>query len=183
MATAACALVVSRRVSAADIAVPISLQAKLLAKLAAYDRNLQARAGGVVRVVIVKRGDDAESGAAAGHAQHAFGDIDAIGGLPHEEELIVYSGAAALALHCEKRRASVLYLMPGLSKEIESVREALAKLSILSACVLPDDVSRGVVVGFDQVSGKPKLLINLPQARRQQVEFGADVLRIATVIR
>lgn len=178
----ACLVTFSRSVIA-DVAVPIDLQVKLLAKVAGYDRNLQARAQGVVRVLIVKKADDADSASAAGHAQHDFGDVDTIGGLPHEEEVITYAGAPALAAYCEKRHASIVYLMPGLSKETSAIRESLSTLSILSATAEPEEVAKGVVVGFDQVSGKPKLLINLPQARRQQVEFAADVLRVATVIR
>jgi hypothetical protein len=137
----------------------------------------------VVRILIVKKSGDADSDSAASHALHDLGDVDTVGGLSHEQEIVTYSSASALADLCTKRRACVVYLMPGLSKEIDGIREALSALSVLTAATVPEDVASGVVVGFDQVSGKPKLLINLPQARRQQVDFSADLLRVATVIR
>jgi len=42
-------------------------------------------------------------------------------------------------------------------------------------------VPRGIVLGFDLVGGKPKMLVNLGQARKQHVAFMAEVLKLAKV--
>ena len=46
---------------------------------------------------------------------------------------------------------------------------------------MPDYVKEGIVLGFDVVSGRPKLLFNLPQARLQKVALTATVLKLMTV--
>ena len=42
-------------------------------------------------------------------------------------------------------------------------------------------VKGGIVLGFDLVSGKPKLLVNLTQARRQHVDLSSSVLKLAEI--
>ena len=51
-------LAATRPSRAEDVAVPASLEAGLLAKVAGYDKNLRARAGDRVRVLLVERHDD-----------------------------------------------------------------------------------------------------------------------------
>jgi len=41
----------------------------------------------------------------------------------------------------------------------------------------------GAVIGFDLVSGKSKILVNLPQAKKQSVNLDSNVLTIATVFK
>jgi hypothetical protein len=58
----------------------------------------------------------------------------------------------------------------------------LVGLYIISVSPVPEDVARGIVLGFEVVSGKPKLLVNLPRARQQNVAFKPELLRLARVI-
>ena len=52
----------------------------------------------------------------------------------------------------------------------------------MSVASVPDYVQGGIVLGFDVVSGRPKLLFNLTQARLQNVDLRAAVLKLMTVI-
>jgi hypothetical protein len=38
-----------------------------------------------------------------------------------------------------------------------------------------------VVLGFDLVSGRPKLLVNLTQAKKQKVDLAAEILKLMKV--
>jgi hypothetical protein len=51
----------------------------------------------------------------------------------------------------------------------------------LTVAAIPDYVELGVVLGFDVLSGRPKLLVHLGQARRQHVDLRADLLKLARV--
>jgi hypothetical protein len=42
-------------------------------------------------------------------------------------------------------------------------------------------VPAGIVLGFDVVSGRPKLLVNLTQAKRQNVSLRAEALKLMKV--
>src|SRR5258706_418637 len=52
---------------------------------------------------------------------------------------------------------------------------------VLRVAAVPDYVRDGIVLGFDVVSGRPKLLFNLPQAKLQKVALAASVLKLMTV--
>ena len=74
----ASALTIDRRVRAEEVAVPIARQAELLVRVAAYDRNLPARAAGTVRILILTNADDADSRAVAGQMDAALRKFDKI---------------------------------------------------------------------------------------------------------
>ena len=62
-----------------------------------------------------------------------------------------------------------------------AISRSLAGTSVLSAAAEARAVELGAVLGFDLVSGKPKLLFSLGQAGRQGVDLSAHVLRLMAV--
>jgi len=180
----ACLLVLLTGVSSsAQSEVPVQLQAELFAKLATYDRNFTKRAGARAHVLIVTVPRNTQSSLFATGMVSALGRIERVGGLPHEEIIIQYAGATALAKACESRKAAAVYLGPGLEGEMARVRAALTGVNVMSIAANPAYVQLGAVLGFELSSGKPRIVVNLPQARKQQVDFRADVLKLMKVYR
>ena len=70
----------------------------------------------------------------------------------------------------------------GLLVAATAIAAALAGLDVLSVAAVASDVPRGIVLGFEVASGKPKLVIHLTCARRQNVAFKPGLLRLARVI-
>jgi hypothetical protein len=167
---------------AEEVGVPVGLQAELLAKVAAYDKNFAARAGDRVHVLLITRPNDPESVRTAAHMESALRDVKDIGGLPHDEVTFGFPGAKALVDQIKARHAAIVYVTPGLGSEIEGMRDALVGVSVLTVGAVADYVPKGTVLGFDVVSGKPKLVVNLGQARKQGVAFKAEVLKLMRVI-
>jgi hypothetical protein len=168
--------------SGADqVVVPLELQAELLAKVASYDRNMPARAGDRVHVLLVTKPSDAESARVVTRMQSALHALPHIGGLPHDEQTIDFTTAADLARHCRAKHIAVLFVGPGHSDDLPAIREALDGVDVLSVSPVPEYIARGIVLGFDVVSGKPRLLVNLGQARRQHVALRAEVLKLMKV--
>ena len=165
-----------------DVSVPIGLQAELLAKLASYDRNLAARAGDRVRIAIIARSSDASSARAAAQMQKALSTIADVGGLAHDETIVTYSDSRSIAELCKQRRITIAYVTPGLAEEAGPMAKAFAGLDLLSVAGSAADVSSGIVVGFDLVSGKPKLVVHLTRAKSQNVSFRAEVLKLMRVV-
>jgi hypothetical protein len=165
-----------------DVPVPVDLQATLLAKVVTYDRNLPERAGDRVRTLLVGRSSDPTSMPFLRQMQQALGAIDRFGSLPHTEEIVEFTTAAALLEKCRNEHIAIVYLGPGLRADIEAIRDALETLSILTVSANPEDVQRGIVLGFDLVYGKPKLVVHLAQARKQRVDLVAEVLKLMRVI-
>lgn len=177
----AAAIMTKQPARADGIAVPIRLQAELLAKVASYDRNFQARTGERVRTLLLVKSGDPESSRAAAEMKSALSSIPAIGPLPHDEELAVFTDAPALVDLCRARKAAILYLAPGFSDQVDRLRESIGGLDLLSVGSLAEYVPNGIVLGFDIVSGRSKLLVNLTQARRQHIEFRAEILKLTKV--
>jgi len=175
------ALSLSRRGSAQSMPVPTGAQAELIAKLAGFDRNFAARAGSKAVIILAAMPGDADSMSAALEMKAAFARLPTVGNLPHEELIVTQSSPGALADLVRAKRAAIVYLGPGFDKQIPAIRDALSSLDVLSVGAIPGYVPSGIVLGFDLVSGRPKLLIQVVQARKQKVAFPASVLSLMKV--
>ena len=183
MVIATCALVlIVRMAHADDIRVPVELQATLLMKMAAYDRNLAKRAGDRVRVLLVGNPRDPSSMPFIRQMSEALAGIDSIDRLPHDEEIFEYKSPDDLVLKCRAGRVAIVYFGPGFRSETDAIARALESFSILTAAAAPDDVRRGIMLGFDLVASKPKLVVNLNQARKQNIDFRSDVLKLVRIV-
>ena len=166
-----------------DLAVPASVEAKLTGKVASYDRAFAPRIAGKVVIAIVAQPSDADSARAAAQMQAAFRDVGTIAGFPHEEILLRWSDAHTLATTCAQRKVAIVYLTPGLDGQIEGISKALNDSGVISVAGVLSYVSKGAVLGFELVSGRPKLVINLSSAKRQGMSFQAALLDLARVIK
>lgn len=161
------------------VAVPPPLQAKLTGKLALFDRDFAARAGDRAHVIIVMRAGDSSSVRFADELVGAFKEIDAIGGLPHDETTTTYESAASLANVVRTQHPAIVYVSSGLTGEAPAIAEALGGLDVLTIAAEPEAVAKGVVAGFDLISNQPKIVLNLQQAERQKVQFAGALLKLA----
>ncbi len=182
LVAAAAVVCLERGSSAEEVAVPVAVEADLTVKVAAYDKNFRDRAGKIAHVLIVYRAGDVGSEKIAGQMQKALGGFDSIAGLPHDEEMMAYVDSGKLAQAAKTKHASILYLAPGFSDgDLDSIAKSMTGADVLTVASMARYVPRGVVFGFDLVSGKPKLLVHLTQARRQNVVFRSEVLKLMKV--
>jgi hypothetical protein len=175
------ALLLTSRGSAHNMSVPTGAQAELLAKLVGFDRNYASRAGGKAIILLAAMPGNPESMSAALEMKAALSRMPKVGDLPHEEHIIVHGSAVALADLVRSKKAAVVYFGPGFEKQVPAIRDAFASVNVLSVGGVPSYVPDGIVLGFDLVSGRPKLLVHLVQARKQQVAFPASVLNLMKV--
>ncbi|HZU84517.1 MAG TPA: YfiR family protein, partial [Polyangiaceae bacterium] len=174
---------VVRRAIAEESPVPVSRQAELLVHVAAYDRNLPARAQGVARVLVVTNPDDADSRAAGAAMQLALRRYDKIAGLPAQVTVVAFPGGPQLAAACRDGHVSIVYVTPGADAVLSELVTALDGVDVLTASAIPRFVAQGIVLGFDLVSGKPTLMINLPQAKRQNVAIDPKVVQLMRLVK
>jgi hypothetical protein len=172
----------ARRAWADEPRVPPRLQAELLAKVAAYDGRFVTRAAGRALVVILVVPGDPDSERFGAQIRAELGKQPLIGGVEHMEEIVRYSSPAEVARVCREHKPAIIYIAPGLSSEVTATALALQGSDVLTVAAVSTDVLHGVVLGFEVVSGKPKLLIHLTRARHQNVAFKPQLLRLARVI-
>lgn len=168
--------------SSAETAVPLALQVRLLTRLGPYDRNFKSRAGQVVNVLVVRRKGDEESAFEQASLMRVLADVRDIGGLPVRVAEVEFSDAETLAKRCRAERIAVLYLTHGLEEDTPRLTAALANGDILTVGTSARHAENGAVVGFALEEARPRLVINLPRARAQNVDFRAEVLALARLI-
>jgi hypothetical protein len=181
VATLLALLMVAELVRADDQVVPIQLEAQLFAKVLTYDKSFPERAGQLARVLLVMKKDHADSARVASQMQAALRSIAHIGGIPHEEIVVTFAGAVALGDLVKASSAAAVFFGPGFDDDVDAITKALDGHDVLTAGSVPEYVPHGIVLGFDVVSGSPKLLVHLTQAKRQHVSLRADLLRLARI--
>ena len=174
--------VLGRPARADEVSVPVSRQAELLVRVAAYDRNLPARAAGTVRVLILTNPEDADSRGVAAQMEHGASQVrqDRRAPLRGHDDGVPGGGAARCDLQTEPHLHRLRHA--GAHAKIPDLVAALGGVDVLSVAAVVRYVAQGVVLGFDLISAKPTLVINLPQANKQNVSIDAGVLNLMKVI-
>lgn len=163
--------------------LPVNLQAELVTRLAAYDRNMKTRSGdSVVVLVLVKSGDE-DSARSASQLTAALHRAPKVGTLPVTVQTVAWVDAKALVASTRSAHAGVVFVTAALSPEIPEMAGALDKVDVLTIAPSAEMTRKGSVLGFELVSSRPKLFINLTQAERQNVAMPAEVLKLMTVYR
>jgi hypothetical protein len=163
--------------------VPAGVQAQLIARVPAYDYEFRQRAGSRVRVFVLSNPNQPESVRAATLLHGALQREKAIAGLPHDVEIARFTDTRALADRVRERSVSIVYLTPGLDVTLDAICAALRPFSVMTFAAIPDYVRRCSIVGFQFSGGKPKILVNLQQAKESRIRFRSELLALAKVYR
>lgn len=161
--------------------VPIELQVELLAKVLRYDRTFSARVGDEVRVLVVHAADAPESTRVGQELVAALRAMPRLGGVAHRETLHAFTTEAALAAVVKEQRIAVVVFAPGFAGKAARLKAVFDGCDCLTVGSTPDGIREGLVLGLDLVSGKPHMLFNLGQSRRQGLDFRAELLQLMTV--
>lgn len=169
-------------VQAHDTDVPIALQVELLARLLWYERELQKSASNEVVALVIERRGDPESTHAAAQLTAQFDRIKALGGKNVSHARVSYESTEQIRKVVEQRRPYLIYL----SKNLGGIAQQLAALfqgrALLTVSADASDTSHRAVLGFELESSKPRIVLNLKQARAQNLDFNAQVLRVVRVL-
>lgn len=163
------------------VPVPAALQATLATKLLAFDRGLPARAGGTVRILVLIDPSEGQSLKIANEFAGAVKNHGRITNLPVEVTQAKFDSAASVAERIKREKIAAVYLSSGLARVAETVAKALKGSDVMTIAAEPSAVIRGIAVGFDLLSGQPKILVNLSQAKAQNVQLPASVLSLALI--
>ncbi|MFX9089437.1 YfiR family protein, partial [Acinetobacter baumannii] len=77
---------------------------------------------------------------------------------------------------------AIVYLAPGLENDTPAIATALNGLDVLSVGASGAHAKQGAVVAFDLEEGKPKIVVNLGQAKSQHVALRSEVLSLARIV-
>jgi hypothetical protein len=162
--------------------VPPGLQADLTGKVIAYVQQPPPRANEIIRIGILIKPGNADSTHVASELKAALEKIDSIAGLPHEQTIVSFGNADKLLEEVTQRRLFVLYLTPGLGGDVGAIAHALDGVPLVTVASVDTYVADGAILGFEQVSGRPRMVLNLAQAKQQGVTFQSAVMKLMRIV-
>lgn len=175
------ALGVAGHALADEVTVPVDLQVQLLDRVARYERGW-ATDRSPAHALVVSRVGSAESQRVASQLVQLLGQTPTLGGRAIEVRVHAFGGASGLAGQVRGEGADLVYLTPALGPEVPAITRALDGLGVLTVSSVGADVDRGAIVGFELVSSRPRIAINLARAREQRLRFDAQFLRLVRVV-
>jgi len=181
-AGAAVSLLAHTDAHAVEPEVPIRLQVSLLDRVIPFDRKFATRVHGQVSVLVVVDKSNEDSIRIGTQLQAELAARESLGSYPLVANRVTFSGTTALVDSCKRLRAGIVYVTPGVGESMATLANSLHGLRVLTVGVLPEHVAQGLILGAAVRSAKPRVLVNLSQARLQDVDFRADFLRMAEVV-
>jgi hypothetical protein len=119
---------------------------------------------------------------AAAELRAAFARITGSGGRTIDAQIIQWASADALVEEIGRRKLAIVYLTPGLSSELGAVVGALTHRRVLTIAAVDSYVVGGAILGYELSSGHPRMILNLRQARNQDVVLRAALMKLVRII-
>jgi hypothetical protein len=166
----------------AEVSVPAHMQAQLLVKVAAFDRNFAARAGENALILLVQKPGEPESVQLAQQMAAELRDLADIAGVPKTVDVVSFKDATTLGATCKSRKPALVYLSAGLDREAAAIATALAGADVLSVGASGAHAENGAVIGFDLEGAKTKIVVNLRAAKAQNVALRSNILKLARIV-
>jgi len=94
-----------------------------------------------------------------------------------------YKDAADLTAWLAQKKVQVLYVVPGLSKELEGIRDVCVERKIVSVTPVRAFVERGLVAGIVLKGDRARILVNLPAAVAAGMDLDPKLLELSEIIR
>ena len=177
----ALALGPDRSHAAEEVTVPPRVQAQLLAAVASFQTNVNLAPDGAVQILVLTKEGDAESDRIAHQLTAALGEMRKIMRRPHREIIAPFHGGATLAATCREIGISIVYVAPGLGAALPEIAESLKGSAVLTSGAVPSFVPRGVLLGFDLVSGRAEMLFSPTQMRALNTHFPASIFQLMRI--
>lgn len=164
-----------------EVSVPIDLQVALLGRVLRYERTYASETT-PVQVLVVSRSGSPASVRVGSQLTAALRRSGSLGGRAVSVTPVSYTTAAALRASANASRARVVYLAAGLGDQLAEIDGALTDRDLFLVSTVGPDVERGAVIGFELVSSRPRIIVNLRAARARRLQFNGQFLRLARVV-
>jgi hypothetical protein len=163
--------------------VPLPLQVQLLSKMATYIINGTQADAPVVKVWILYPGASNLPSRGAQALAAAVEQVGQFGKQAAQSKLVAFLDAKKLEAALAEEKPQFVYLAPELDeKTVAAVVEASTPTAAITVSSVGDWVRTGAILGFTLVEARPQILLNMKQARRQNVSFHAAITRHAVVV-
>lgn len=161
--------------------LPVSVQVNLLSKLSTYVSGFAPAGASAVKILVLYPGKEPSRGAQA--LSSAFTQSGKVGAYTALPKLVAYVDGKTLEAAVAAELPQVIYLAPEIDeKAATEIVAALSKTTVLTLSGLEAHVKLGVVLGFSMVEARPRVLINLKQAQKQNIVFLSGLVSHSVVV-
>ena len=158
--------------------MPVALQVALLDRVLRYERTFASERS-PVSVILVMRTSSAESVRVTAQLTSELQRVGALGGREIEITTVPFSTGAALRAGIAGASARLVILCPGLSDVVSAVRSAASGAGLIVVSTVGAYVDLGAVIGFELRPARPRIAVNLAEARERRLHFDPPFLRLA----
>lgn len=151
--------------------LPVNLQVQLLSKMSTYVSGFAPADATSVKILVVYPGGPKDPPSRGAQALMAsITQTGQIGRFTAEPKLIAFVEGKKFQGTVAAEKAQVIYLAPELDeKSTQEIVDAAGPVITISGNA--DHVKLGVVLGFSLVEARPRVLINLKTAQKQNIVF------------
>lgn len=166
------------RMCAQEMELPVSIQVPLFLKVIAFDRQRNPQGDAILVVGIAY-----QSGFRVSVTTRD--EVELLLRNSNERKIrivIIDLDKDNLSDVLAQQHVSLLYVSPLRAYSISDIAFAASAVKATTVTGVPSYVERGLSVGARLQSERPKLLVNLPAARRGGADFTAELLKMVEVI-
>ena len=161
--------------------LPVSVQVNLLSKLSTYVSGFAPAGASEVKILVLHPGKDPSRGAQA--LSSALTQAGKLGQYTAAPKLVAFVDGKTLEAAVAAEKPQVIYLAPELDeKATTEIVSAVGKTTVLTLSGVEAHVKLGVVLGFSMVEARPRVLINLKQAQKQNIVFLSGLVSHSVVV-
>lgn len=162
-------------------------RAALVLKILSYVKNLSSRVSGnsLTILVVYERGNSQSEAVmqATNGALNALGRRSTVAGMHARAEGHAFVGQKGLTGAIRRTGAVAVFVCPGLEGKAAKVAHATRLTDVISMGMSSQSVRAGISVGLVSKGSGIELLVNMQGAKREGVHLGAEMLRLAEVVR
>lgn len=168
---------------AEEMPVPADLQYSLFLKILTFDRNFKARVGDEIVVGMVYQKNYRESNSVKEEFTKAMDEstIKSIEDIPIRQ-VPVNLNNTDLDSAVSQMKIDILYITSLRAVKIEDITKVSRAKQLTTLTGVPDYVESGLAVGIGTKGDKPLIIINLPAAKKEGVDFNSQLLRLAKIV-
>jgi hypothetical protein len=161
--------------------LPVGVQVNLLSKLSTYVSGFAPAGSTEVKIWVLYPGKDPSRGAQA--LASAFTQAGKLGQYTAAPTLVAFVDAKTLEAAVAAEKPRVIYLAPEIDEKVAlEIVSAVGKSTALTLSGVEAHVKLGVVLGFSLVEARPRVLINLKQALKQNIVFLSGLVSHSVVV-
>jgi hypothetical protein len=163
--------------------LPAALQVQLLSKMSTYVANFAPAGATAVKVLVVHPGSREAPSRGALALANAITQAGQLGTFTAQAVLVPLADPRKLQATLAAEKPQVIYLAPELDeKGTTEIVEAALSGTALTISGVSEHLRLGVVLGFALVEARPRVLINLKQAQKQNIVFLGGLVSHSVVV-